>query len=122
MRVGIDIVHFDSLRAAIDHSGERFLSRVFSEVELEYCASRGAGELASLAGRFAAKEAAIKALGLTAPFACRQVEVLSLPNGAPELRLHGGAAAAMARLRLPEARVSISHDRDYAVAVVAAAP
>jgi holo-[acyl-carrier protein] synthase len=122
LRVGIDIAHLRQLRAAIAHSGERFLGRVFTAAELEHCRARGSGELASLAGRFAAKEAAIKALDLRGPFACRQVEVIALPNGAPRLRLHGEAATALARLGLSEVCVSISHDHDYAVAVVAASP
>jgi holo-[acyl-carrier protein] synthase len=120
MLIGVDITDIRTLRAAVERSGERFLRRVFTPAELEYCRCQGPGELHSLAGRFAAKEATIKALNIDDdPFACADIEVWR-DGPSPRLRLHRRAAAVATRRNISKLSLSISHDGDYAVAFVVA--
>jgi holo-[acyl-carrier protein] synthase len=112
LRVGIDLVRVSRVEESIDAFGERFLARVFTAGELAY--ARAHPE--RLAARFAAKEAARKALGLDG-VAWRDVEVTRRPNGACELVLHG---AARAQAGAAELALSLSHEGDYATAVVIA--
>lgn len=115
MRVGVDLVEVRRIAEARERWGERFLGRVYTEAEL--AAARG--RAASLAGRFAAKEAAAKALGVgIGPVAWREVEVVSGPAGQPELRLSGRALAISGDLGLREWAVSLSDTAEHAVAVV----
>jgi holo-[acyl-carrier-protein] synthase len=102
--VGIDIVDITRVERIIKRFGDRFLNRVFSEKELDYVGRRMKPQ-ESLAGRFAAKEAFIKAYGKTANF--KEIEILQ-EKGRPYIMFRGKA--------YPE--VSISHERAYAVAVV----
>jgi len=91
-------------------------ARLFSEGELAYArARRRPGR--HLAARFAAKEAVIKALGLTSPIGFSEIEVEA--GEPPKLRLHGRAAAAAAELGV-EVRVSLTHSRDFAAAIALA--
>lgn len=110
---GIDIVEIERVAAAAARFGDRFLRRVFSDDEVLDCAGRPA----SLAARFAAKEAAIKALG-DRLIALRDVEVTQGGDGKPALRLHGRAAKVAAARGVGRVAVSLSHARHHAVAVV----
>ncbi|HEV2356389.1 MAG TPA: holo-ACP synthase [bacterium] len=114
--IGIDIIEVDRIRRATVRWGDVFLSRVFTPRERGYAgASRSAAE--RLAGRFAAKEAVMKALGLgLRRMAWREIEIEGDPLGRPVVRLSGGAAEAAARLGVQAWFVSISHTRDLAVA------
>ncbi|MHB8509339.1 MAG: 4'-phosphopantetheinyl transferase superfamily protein, partial [Candidatus Dormibacteria bacterium] len=106
MRLGIDVVPVDRIAAAIERHGERFLARVYTRAEIEYC--RGVPE--KLAGRWAAKEAVLKALGGRGRFPRMSlVEVLPGRRGAPEVRL--------TREPTPEIAVSITHDGGMAMAI-----
>jgi holo-[acyl-carrier protein] synthase len=118
IRVGIDLVPIPRLEQAIARWGSRFLQRVFTAQELQDCRSRGS----SLAARFAAKEAAAKALGtgVMAGIAWVEIEVVSAAGGQPQLRLHGEAQRQALRLGLKEWAVSLSHSGDQALAVVIA--
>lgn len=103
--IGIDIVDVSRMEAAAAKHGERFLRRVFTEGEISY--ARGKRRWCeSLAGRFAAKEAFMKACGRRLPW--RDIEVVSAPSGVPSIRFKGKCFS----------DVSISHERAYAVAVV----
>jgi holo-[acyl-carrier protein] synthase len=95
--------------------GERFLRRVFTDAEIAYATSAPDLSPMRLAARFAAKEAAKKALGLDG-IGWREIEVQRAPTGAVELVLHGKAAAAAPESG--ELAVSLSHEGDYATAVV----
>lgn len=132
---GIDIVEVARIRQAAERWGRRFLLRVFTEGELADCDALGAApRYDSLAGRWAAKEAAAKALGIglsglgAAAFdaagaprpGLRDIELTRDADGRPHLRLHGPAAAAAAALGVATLAVSISHTRDLAVASVIA--
>ena len=113
--LGIDLIEIDRVEAALERR-PRLAQRLFSEAELDACSGR-ARPARHLAARFAAKEAAIKALG--GGFGPRDVEVVGGP--VPELKLHGKAAR-IAADRSVELTVSLTHSRDNAAAVVLASP
>ncbi len=118
LKTGVDILEIPRIQAALERHGERFLKRVFTELEIAEC--RGRAD--SLALRFAAKEAAVKALGTgIGPVAWREVETLHKPSGEPYLVLHGNAKKIAAFLKLTTWAVSLSHSQENAVAVVVAA-
>jgi len=117
--IGIDIVDIARIQELLDRYGERFLHRVFTEAETSYAMS-GANEAERLAGRFAVKEALMKALGTgkTQGILWKDVETLRGRVGKPEVHLHGQAVR-WAKLRGSSAvHVSITHDGGKAVAFV----
>jgi holo-[acyl-carrier protein] synthase len=117
LKTGIDIIEIPRIQAALDRHGERFLKRVFTEMEIAEC--RGRAD--ALAVRFAAKEAATKALGTgIGPVSWREVETLQKLSGEPYLVLHGTAKRIAKCLGLATWAISLSHSRDNAVAVVVA--
>lgn len=112
--LGIDIIKIERIRAALERFGERFQKRVLTEAERGYV--RGRPE--TMAGRWAAKEAVSKVLGLgVRGIGWRDIEIERLPTGQPSVRLHGRAAARAEQLGMGRVAVSISHESDYAVAV-----
>lgn len=114
IETGIDIIEIDRIEAAVQRHGQRFLDRIFTENEQR----QSAGRAESLAGRFAAKEAAFKVLG--ARYDWCDVEVRSAESGKPELQLHGDAKSKAAELGIREWSLSMSHSRRDAVAIVVA--
>ncbi len=112
--LGIDIIKVDRIRAAIAKFGERFSKRVLTTSESRYV--RGRPE--TFAGRWAAKEAVSKVLGLgVRGIGWRDIEIERLPTGQPAVRLHGRAASRAQQLGMVRIAVSITHEADYAVAV-----
>jgi holo-[acyl-carrier protein] synthase len=109
--VGIDIIEIERIRRTLNCFGERFLRRVYTEREIEEVK----GSVASLGARFAAKEAAMKALG--GGIAFREVEI-QREGEAPHILLWGRAKEKARRINLRRVHVSLSHCRDYAVAIV----
>jgi len=105
--VGIDIVFLESFRKAMEQGG--FIKRVFTEKEIRYCESTSA-PLEHFAGRFAAKEAVIKALGKNIPLSA--IEIERSPSGQPYLLLLDKVAKKV------QCSLSIAHAKDYAVASV----
>ena len=96
LKTGIDLIEISRIQAALDRHGERFLKRCFTEAEIFEC--RGRAE--ALAVRFAAKEAASKALGTgIGPVAWREVETLHMWSGEPYLVLHGAAEQVAKKIR-----------------------
>lgn len=118
--IGVDLVPIDSIAESIAEFGERFLRRIFSEDEIQYCNSRAPrAALESLAARFAAKEAAIKALGaVELGLDFRSIEVVRDGDGACSLRLDGAAARAAHDRGAERLELSMSHAGDYAIAFV----
>ena len=114
--IGIDLVEVMRMRRIVERHGDRFLNRVLGPQELEAYRIRH-DRHPFLAGRFAAKEAAIKALGKyivqRPPF--RQIEIVNDNTGQPRLQFAGDLAARLAHLT---SQVSIAHERSHAVAVV----
>ena len=121
IKIGTDICSIQRLSSAYSRFGNRLLARILTEQEIAYVLSHPAHTVARLAGRFAAKEAASKALGTGwRGISWKEVEILKEASGAPALKLHGRAARLADRLNLTHWEVSLSHDRDYATACVLA--
>ena len=108
--VGIDIAEVDRIRSAIDRHGQRFLERVYTPGEIAYV-ERKANRFERYAGRFAAKEAGMKAIGTgwKRGVRWRDFEVANLPSGKPTLRLHGEAARVAEGLGVKVVSLSITH-------------
>lgn len=117
--VGVDLVKISRIRAAAERWGNRFLARVFTDRERAY-ARRRREPAPHLAGRFAAKEAVFKALGVgwRRGVRWREVEVVNNPQGKPELVLTGQTKRLSETLGVTAMHVSLSHDSDYAIAEV----
>jgi holo-[acyl-carrier protein] synthase len=117
LRTGVDIVEIQRLEQVNPAIRERFIRRVFTPLEIELAR----GSYASLAGRFAAKEAVSKALGTgIGPVSWQEIEIRRDPSVAPFLHLHGKAAEIARLLGLTVWSVSISHGRTHAVAMAVA--
>ena len=121
--IGVDLIEVERIESAVARWGERFLRRVYTPAEIEYCAGRAG----SLATRWAAKEAVSKALGTgwapQEPHAAgwidwTEIEVVRQPSGEPSLRLAGKAEARAEALGVAGWRLSLSHTREHAVAMV----
>ncbi len=115
--IGIDIVRNERIRAAVERWGRRFLDRVFTDAELAHCLKRKT-PYASLAVRFAAKEALIKAVGSKKGSSFRDIEVLNSASGKPYINLSGNLKDFFSDENLREAHVSLSHEQEYSVAAV----
>ncbi len=120
LRVGIDLVQVSRVAESLERFGDRFLRRVFTEREVAYASADPAQTAERLAARFAAKEATLKALDLADRMTWRDVEVRRAPSGACAVELSGGAARAAAQSGAFELALSLSHEGDYAAAVVVA--
>ncbi len=121
VRVGADIARVDDVRASVARFGDRYLERVFTPHEIASCGGTSSVAAASLAARFAAKEATIKVLrptGVTP--AWKSIEVRQHPSGWCELELSGEAAKLAAAAQITELAVSLTHEGDIAAAVVLA--
>lgn len=119
--LGIDLARVDRIARLVDRYGERFLRRVFTEGE-RAAAGGGPERARRLAARFAAKEAALKALGtgLSQGIRWRDVEVVRRPGAPPALALHGAAARIARRRGIERLHVTLSHEGPFALAVVVA--
>jgi holo-[acyl-carrier protein] synthase len=113
--IGVDIVEIGRLEKAIARHGDKFLRRVYTDMELKLYRKK----LPSLAARFAAKEAVVKALGKTDEAAVlKEIEVLSAPGGQPVVNLYGGTQQQAEKLGVSNLAVTLSHSKEYAVAFV----
>lgn len=121
--IGVDLIEVVRIEQAVARWGDRFLRRVYTPAEIEYCASRAN----SLAARWAAKEAVSKALGTGwAPqtpheagwIDWAEIEIERRPSGEPGLRLHGKAQARAELLGIRDWKLSLSHTREHAIAMV----
>jgi holo-[acyl-carrier protein] synthase len=116
---GIDLIEIGRIQHSMDRYGRRFLDRVFTDAEQDYCL-RKRKSAESLAARFAAKEAGAKALGTGISYGVNwlEIEVVREPGGRPNLEFHGRAAEIAARLGVVHAALSLTHTADYAAASV----
>jgi holo-[acyl-carrier protein] synthase len=116
---GIDIAEVPRIRKAIERFDGRFLQRIYTAGEIRYCDSK-ANRVERYAARFAAKEAAMKALGTgwNHGVRWRDCEVVRMPGGRPNIVFHGRAAEFAARLGVKNSALSISHTVDQAIAQV----
>jgi holo-[acyl-carrier protein] synthase len=112
--LGIDIIKVDRIRRSLERFGSRFSQRVLTPAEQRYVRNRPE----TMAGRWAAKEAVSKVLGLgVRGIGWRDIEIERLPTGQPAVRLHGRAERRAQQLGMERIAVSISHEADYAVAI-----
>ena len=116
---GTDIVSVARIRAGVERHGERFLQKIFTRAETDYCLPR-ARKYEHLAARFAAKEALLKALGTGAgpEAALADIEVVRDPRGKPSVRLHGRTARFAEQKAVQRIHLSLAHESEFAVAHV----
>ena len=113
--VGIDMLAISRLQRVLERHAGRFLRRVYTPEEVAFCR----GRVQELAARFAAKEAVMKALGTGAHgVAWREIEILPDRRGKPLVYLYGRAQERADRIGLRALDVSLTHERDFAVAAV----
>ena len=119
--IGTDIIECDRIGRMLAQHGERFTCHVFTEEEVRYCSQRKVSEQ-HFAGRWAAKEAVLKAFGTgwVAGIAWRDVEIVIQSSGKPVIRLYQGATAKAAELGIAEVLISISHCKSHATATAIA--
>ncbi len=119
--IGTDITECLRVAKMIESHGEQFIDRVYTPLEIRYCQHRK--QLTEhYTGRWAAKEAVLKALGTgwVKGIRWRDVEVINLPGGKPTIELHGGAAEVAEKLGITQVQISISHCRTHATAFAVA--
>ena len=119
--VGTDIIECCRIGRMLTQHGERFTNHVYTEEEVRYCSGRKVSEQ-HFAGRWAAKEAVLKAFGTgwIAGIAWKDVEVVIQPGGKPAIRLYRGAAQKANELGIAEVLISISHCKSHATATAIA--
>jgi len=116
---GIDLVEIERIRRSVERFGERFLDRIYTAAEKAYCL-RKRNSAESLAARFAAKEAAAKALGtgINHGVTWLEIEVVREPGGRPTIAFHGRAREFADRLGAKSAALSLTHTASLAAASV----
>jgi holo-[acyl-carrier protein] synthase len=121
---GVDMVEVERIRAALEDSriGQRFRERVFTKQEIQYCEKKQRGKYESYAGRFAAKEAVMKALGRGwgAKVRWLDIEVARARTGKPEIVLHHTTAELAEQLGIHRWVLSITHTKEHGLAHVIA--
>jgi len=117
--IGIDLAEVDRIREAIERHGTRFVERIYTAREIAY-AERKSNRYERYAARFAAKEAAMKAIGTgwKRGVRWRDFEVTNLPTGRPTLELHGAAARIAESLGVRNIALSITHTEQQGMAIV----
>ena len=117
--IGIDLIEVQRIREAIAKYGDRFLNRIYTKVEIEYCSTKKSAEL-HYAGRFAAKEAAFKAMerGWGGDISWKEIEIHNETSGAPRVVFYGKALELIQQKKIVRAHVTISHIEEHATAVV----
>lgn len=115
---GVDIVEIPRFKSILDKQGEQFESKFFTVSERQIAINSGEMRISCLAGRFAAKEAVLKALGTgwSRGIALVEIEILRLPTGCPTVRLHGQAQKISNGLEIKAWLLSISHTESYVMA------
>jgi len=112
--LGVDIVRVERIAGVLQRHPTRFEARVLTDAERSYVRARPE----NMAGRWAAKEAVSKVLGLgVRGIGWREIEIERLSTGQPTVRLHGNAALRAVHLGIAAIAVSITHEREYAVAI-----
>ncbi len=112
--LGIDLIEIKRVKTVLEKWGKRFLQRVYTPREVEYCSRKRHPET-SLAGRFAAKEAVMKALGtgLSSGVTWKDIEVINDGKGKPEVSVHGKTKRILGKRKI---LISISHTKEDAIA------
>jgi holo-[acyl-carrier protein] synthase len=120
--LGTDITEVGRIQASLERYGQHFLNRVYTPGEIAYCEARKKTAAQSYAARFAAKEAAAKALGtgISRGVTWQELEVQRPPGQAPQLLLHGRAAEIAKARGITRLTLSLTHTNSTAMAVVIA--
>ena len=120
MECGVDIIEIDRIKQSIERQGDKFLTRIFTDREIEYCNSKGVQAYASYAARFATKEAVAKLLqtGFDGNVHWTEIEVVNNENGAPQVVLRGDTKRLAEEKRINYIKVSLSHSRESAISMV----
>ena len=122
--VGVDLIEVERIRKTLENAriGKRFRNRVFTEKEILYCEKKHRGRYESYAGRFAAKEAVMKALGRGwgSQVSWLEIEVTRARSGKPDILLHGKTALLADRLGIRRWVLSITHTQAHGLAYVIA--
>ncbi|OGU35813.1 MAG: holo-[acyl-carrier-protein] synthase [Ignavibacteria bacterium RIFOXYB2_FULL_35_12] len=110
--IGIDIIEIDRIKESIEKFGDRFLNKIYTQKELDYCLKKN-NKYQHLAARFAAKEAVYKALatGWDADVSWQNIEISNEPNGMPIVTLQGKLKKFLHKGK--DLKISMSHSRDY---------
>jgi holo-[acyl-carrier protein] synthase len=115
--VGIDIVKIERMKQVVEKWGRHFLDRVFTENEISYCYEKKEPHL-SLAVRFAAKEAMIKALGSVSALSLKDIEIVNSESGKPLFRVVETLERVLKEKLIKRVHLSLSHEHEYGVACV----
>lgn len=115
--IGIDIVKIGRIQQAVERWGEHFLEKIYTGPEVEYCFSKKVPFL-SLAVRFAAKEAFIKAVGSEVRVPLKEIEVLTADDGKPRLRAYGNTETFLRERKIRSIHLSMSHEQEFGIASV----
>ena len=115
--IGIDIIEIDRIKKSIQKYSDRFEQKVFTQKEVDYCHSQ-ADPAKHFAARFSVKEAVLKCFGtgITGGILWKDIEVDKQESGQPILNLHGKGKELFRQLELKRIHISITHDKNYAVA------
>lgn len=121
--IGTDLTSLPRIRSSVNRFGDKFLARILTERELAAMPGAGSSAFAHIpyiAGRFAAKEAAVKALGtgFSQGIGFMDLEILPEESGKPRLILHGAALARAGEIGAVHLHLSITHEREMAAAFV----
>ena len=113
--LGIDIVKNSRIEKAFERFGEHFLNKIYTPYEIELCNMK----TECFAGRFAAKEASIKAFSFIAnrKFSFKDFEIIKTKNGAPEVNITNKTLLDFVKSKHLKAFISISHEKEYSVAI-----
>jgi holo-[acyl-carrier-protein] synthase len=115
--VGIDLVKIERMKGVVEKWGQRFLNKVFTKEEISYCYDKKDPYL-SLAARFAAKEALVKAIGSAGPVSLTDIEVVNIDTGKPFIKINGKLKDFFKEKSIKRAHLSLSHEHEYGVACV----
>ena len=120
MKCGTDIIEISRIKESIEKYGETFIDRIYSPHEIEYCEKKGQVKYQHYAARFASKEAVAKMLGtgFNGSFEWKEIEVINDELGKPQIKLSGGAKKIFDEEKLEKIDISLSHCKEYAVAMV----
>ena len=115
--VGIDLVKIDRMKDVVEKWGRKFLERVFTDNEISYCYEKKNPYL-SLAVRFAAKEALIKAIGSEIPVSLTDIEVINSLSGKPAIKANGKLGIFLKKRKIKQVALSLSHEKEFGIACV----
>ena len=120
IRTGIDIIEIERIKQSIEDTEGKFCERVYTGKEIEYCESKKTQKYQHYAARFASKEAVAKMLGtgFNGSFEWKDIEVINDNLGKPQIELSNGAKKMFETEKLEKIDISLSHCKEYAVAMV----